>query len=320
MPITSELKETIDSIVEIHCFKDDSGMHYTEIYADYRDQLDDKTLLRICKSDYPRETFDDLITKFYDCPDYDYHYELLEKIKENADIADALEGNICSEDTISDYLYDIHYVKLPDEHYLNQEFCVNILVNAGDLNYDYTLNTPIANWYGQHDKTVDEDSAILWLARQQGYKKSALTKALRDREYGGSKFLQSVLTEVENCSSSMNALTFLVKMTLSEWFNLHEAVAKEEKLNNRYFPKRSKGRGYLVIDRETSCGLYDPWNGAGGPLEIALDRDVRLPFRMIDSILPDGGRGYSIDEIYGMMPSVWSDNAIKEIHPMKKAA
>jgi hypothetical protein len=320
MPITSELKETIDSIVEIHCFKDDSGMHYTEIYADYLDQLDDKTLLKICKSDYPRETFDDFIARCYDYPDYDYHHELLEKLKEDADIAEALDENICSEDEISDYLRDIHYIKLPEEHYLNQEFCANILVNAGDLNYDYALNTPIANWYGQHEKTVDEDSAILWLARQQGYKKSALTKALRDREYNGRKFLQSVLTEVENCATSMNILTFLVKMTLSKWFNLHEAIAKEEKLNNRYFPRRSKGRGYLAIDRETTCGLYDPWNGAGGPLEIALDRDVRLPFRMIDSILPDGGRGYSIDAIYGMMPSVWSDNAIKEIHPMKKVA
>ena len=320
MPITSELKDAIENIVAVHCFKDDSGMHYTEIYADYRDQLDDKTLLKICKSDCPRETFDELMMECYWDTECDYEDELLKKIKEDADISEAINSELLTEDELTDYLRDIHYVKLPDEHYLNQEFCVNILVNAGDLNYDYTLNTPIANWYGQHDKTVDEDSAILWLARQQGYKKSALTKALRDREYGGSKFLQSVLTEVENCSSSMNALTFLVKMTLSEWFNLHEAVAKEEKLNNRYFPKRSKGRGYLVIDRETSCGLYDPWNGAGGPLEIALDRDVRLPFRMIDSILPDGGRGYSIDEIYGMMPSVWSDNAIKEIHPMKKAA
>ena len=320
MPITSELKDAIENIVAVHCFKDDSGMHYTEIYADYRDQLDDKTLLKICKSDCPRETFDELMMECYWDTECDYEDELLKKIKEDTDISEAINSELLTEDELTDYLRDIHYVKLPDEHYLNQEFCVNILVNAGDLNYDYTLNTPIANWYGQHDKTIDEDSAILWLARQQGYKKSALTKALRDREYGGSKFLQSVLTEVENCSSSMNALTFLVKMTLSEWFNLHEAVAKEEKLNNRYFPKRSKGRGYLVIDRETSCGLYDPWNGAGGPLEIALDRDVRLPFRMIDSILPDGGRGYSIDEIYGMMPSVWSDNAIKEIHPMKKAA
>ena len=319
MPITSELKDAIENIVAVHCFKDDSGMHYTEIYADYRDQLDDKTLLKICKSDCPRETFDELMMECYWDTECDYEDELLKKIKEDADISEAINSELLTEDELTDYLRDIHYVKLPDEHYLNQEFCVNILVNAGDLNYDYTLNTPIANWYGQHEKTIDEDSAILWLARQQGYKKSALTKALRDREYGGSKFLQSVLTEVENCTSSMNALTFLVKMTLSEWFNLHEAVAKEEKLNNRCFPRKSKGRGYLVIAQETTCGLYDPWYGAGGPLEIALDRDVRLPFRMIDSILPDGGRGYSIDAIYGLIPSAWSGNAIKEIHPMKKA-
>jgi hypothetical protein len=40
---------------------------------------------------------------------------------------------------------------------------------------------------------------------------------------------------------------------------------------------------------------------------------------MIDSAWPDGGRGYSINEIYGLCSSAWTDNAIKEIHEQKVA-
>jgi len=320
MSLTNELKNLIREIVSIECPKDDEGYYYSEVYADYRDELDQKNILKICKSNNPRETFDCMMTEFYQDSERDYENEVLKIILGNVNIGEAISNETCSKEEIRGYLWSIHYVKLPYDHYLSQDLCINILVNAGDLNSDYTLNTPFANWYGRYDKIIDEDSAILWLARRQGYRKSALTKTLRNQDCGGSKFLQSVLTEVENCTSSMNILTFLVKITLSEWFNLHEAIAKEEKLNDCLFPRRGKGRGHIIIDRQTTCGLYDPWNGAGGPLEIALEHDVRLPFRMIDSIYPDGGRGYGIDEIYGMMPSVWSDNAIKEIHAMKKAA
>ena len=47
MPLTNELQETIKNIVAMHCGKGDDGFYYSEIHADYRDQLDDKALLGI---------------------------------------------------------------------------------------------------------------------------------------------------------------------------------------------------------------------------------------------------------------------------------
>ena len=314
--LNDELKEVIADVLTEECSKEESGMFHTEIYADYRDEFSDETVRKICRSEVPRETFDEKIFESFENAEMEYENELLEKIREREEIAAALESGALDEDELTDYVREHHYVKLPYDHYLNQDLIIDIIVDAGDGNSDFTINQPFASWDGRNDKIIDENSAILWLARQQGYKKSELTQALRDQECRQSKFLKSVLQEVENTSTHMNALTFLVKMTLKEWFKLHDAINQED----QHHPKRSKGRGFVMLDKTTTCGLYDPWGGAGSVLEIQLERDVRLPIRFIDSAWPDGARGYSVTEIYGLCSSAWTDDAIKEIHGMKRAA
>ena len=313
-------KEIIEEVLSEECSKEESGMFYSEIYADYRDEFPDKTVLKICRSDVPREIFDEKIFEAYENVEMDCENDLLKKIQKRDEIADALESEEITDDELTDYLRDHHYVNLPFDHYLNQDISVNIIVNTGDMNTDFTINQPFASWDGRNDTIIDDDAAILWLARQQGYTKTQLTKALRDRQCGESKFLSSMLSEIENTSTHMNSLTFLVKMTFAEWFKLHDAIAKEVKRNDRLYPRRSKGRGFIMLDKSVTCRLYDPWGGAGGPLEIKLESDVRLPIRFIESAWPDGGRGYSVTEIYGLCSSAWTDKAIKKIHAMKRAA
>ena len=53
--------------------------------------------------------------------------------------------------------------------------------------------------------------------------------AMKKQIFGDSKLLESLRTEVLNCSSHMNALTFFVKMTVKELFELQEAIAESEK-------------------------------------------------------------------------------------------
>ena len=118
----------------------------------------------------------------------------------------------------------------------------------------------------------------------------------------------------------MNALVFLVKMTLEEYFNLHDGINKERERNKSYYLSERTGRGYLLLSKDTTCGLCDSWNGSGSVLEIKLEKDVRLPFRCIASADHDGCHGYGIREIYGCGSDLWSNNAIKLIRPMKKAA
>ncbi len=313
-------KEVITDVLTEECSREESGMFYSEIYADYRDEFSDETVLQICLSEVPRETFDEKIFEAFENAECDCECDLLKKIQERDEIAEALEVGEITEDELTDYVREHHSVNLPFDHYLNQALSVNIIVNTGDRNTDFTINQPFASWDGRNDTVIDDDAAILWLARQQGYTKTQLTKALRDRQCGESKLMKSMLQEVENTSTHMNSVTFLVKMTLAEWFKLHDAMVKEAKRNDRYYPRRSKGRGFITLEKSTTCGLYDPWGGAGGPLEIELESDVRLPIRFIESVWPDGGRGYSVNDIYGLCSSAWSDNAIKEIHVMKQAA
>ena len=58
--------------------------------------------------------------------------------------------------------------------------------------------------------------------------------------------------------------------------------------------------------KDAVCGLYDTWNGAGSVLEIDLEKDVVLPLKYVSSSLPDGGRGWSVANVYGVCSSMWT--------------
>lgn len=110
----------------------------------------------------------------------------------------------------------------------------------------------------------------------------------------------------------MNALTFFVEMTVEQLFDLHEAI-KENGKNDPPLEKDAyrcvwerKGRKKIVIDKDAVCGLYDTWSGAGSVLEINLEKDVVLPLKYVSSALPDGGRGWSVANVYGVCSSMWT--------------
>ena len=58
-----QLKAAIADALSAICRKDDNGVFYREIYADYRDALDDRTLKKICNDDHPREKFRELVAR-----------------------------------------------------------------------------------------------------------------------------------------------------------------------------------------------------------------------------------------------------------------
>ena len=78
--------------------------------------------------------------------------------------------------------------------------------------------------------------------------------------------------------------------------------------------------GYIILEKDTVTGLYDPWQGGGSVFEIQLERDVKLPVKYIRSALPDGGDGYAVESVYGMCGSAWTQGGVKMIHaPLKYA-
>ena len=203
-------------------------------------------------------------------------------------------------------------MNLPSKHYLGQKVCVDIIVDTGDENYDYVSNDMYPHYNGRIEDTIPEEASILWLARQQGYKKRQLNSAMRHGEFFGSELLKSLRAEVHNCSTHMNALAFFVEMTVEQLFDLQEALKDNTKKDPplkkdeyRCVWER-KGRRKIIIDKSAVCGLYDNWSGAGSVLDIKLEKDVVLPMKYISTALPDGGRGYGVASIYGVCSSMWT--------------
>jgi len=101
----------------------------------------------------------------------------------------------------------------------------------------------------------------------------------------------------------MNVLTFLVKTTLRDLFNIAEAMLS--------FTNGTPKESCVVLRKDTMCGLFDPWYGAGSLLEIELQNDVVIPVSIIRSAKPDGCDGScSISEVYGMCGSAWKSTLV----------
>lgn len=134
-------------------------------------------------------------------------------------------------------------------------------------------------------------------------------------------FLESMRVELANLSSAMSTVTFLVELTLAQLLELNRLIKLQDRNGRHYDSSENPYCGYIIIDKNTETGLYDPWNGDGSVFEIQLERDVKLPIKYIRSALPDGGDGYSIGSVYGMCGSAWTSGGVKTIHaPVKLTA
>jgi hypothetical protein len=310
-----QIVELIKDCINKNCYLNynkENGTYTGDIYTDYNDYLEDSTIKDIFKSKNPKNKFYELLDECYvDCG-FEYQYDVIKTIADNLD-EEIYDGY---EDFIKDWVYMHVNFNYPYEHYINQSVQVDIIVDTGDESYDYTLNCVYPHYNGRYGEIINNQASLVWLTKQQGYTKLQLNKALRDCDYGDSKFLKSVRDEVANCTSHMNSLAFFVDITLGELLDLQDKIIEDSendiKEGYRTINKR-KGKGYLTIDKNTSCGLYDNWNGAGSILEISLDKDVKLPIKYISSATIDGNRGYGVDEIYGMCSSFWKNGGIKEI-------
>lgn len=295
-----QVVQRIKDIIDRKCYGLDAEgdvAYRGEIYADYRDELGSHSIKKIFASDTPRDAFEDLMFECYDNCEWDYKSEVLDTIKEHFDDEDERIDYDEYEDVIRDWVYEHVYFNWPYDHYLNQNVEVDIIVDTGDGNYDFTRNELFGCNYSK--KGLKESSSLVWLMKQQGYTHEQIVDFIDNENLQDSKFLESVYTECLNTSTCMNALTFFVKMTLEECLDMIDKL-------------REQKDGVIVLSKDTPCGLYDPWSGAGSVLEIELERDVELPIKYIDSAMPDGCRGYGVDDIYGMCLSFWKGE-LKEI-------
>lgn len=320
-----ELKSAVTAVLEDQYLyaRQSDGTFALEICADYRDEMDGKTAAEICQSTNPALALREKLEDWYFETEFAYQGDLEKEIWKALTASDGPYPNGLSdaeEECFSDIIQELAYWVYPEEHFLKQEFCVNIMLDTGDGNHDFTLNSPYPCWYGDYNARLDEKSSLLWLARRQGYNKTQLWRALREGDIRDPKgFLQSCRVECANLPSAMATVTFLVRMTLAELIELNRCIRLQDRNGHFYDATKNPYCGSVTFGKDTMCGLFDPWSGGGSVLEIQLEKDVKIPIKYIWSALPDGcGPGrYDVGEVYGLCGSAWQDTLVS-IAPPKK--
>lgn len=320
--MTDKIEQEIYNIIKnIYGFcREENGCFIYEMDADYRDEIDDKTAVQILEADMPLQEFWDTLEEGYRDEQWQLQDELFNEIIEQLTTLDdgeiLIEFDETEEDEIREIMNEYISFEYPADHYLDQEFCVNIMMDTGDGNYDYVLNSVYPCWYGDPKERHNDKAAIVWLAKQQGYNKTQFRNAMNDGDSSNPHgFLESMRQELANLPSHMSTLTFLVKMTLRDLIELNRLIRLQDRNGHFYDATKNPYCGYIILAKETETGLFDPWSGGGSVLEIELEKDVRIPIRFIRSALPDVKRRfeYSVGDVYGLCESAWRDT-VKEIH------
>lgn len=324
------LNQLEDKVKQILKEKADNKDYGIEIYTDYRDrELSDGTIKEIVTSDNPRQYFEDMLYEW--ATEYSFEYGYAELIKELRNGLTEEENELFEENLehMEDFVYEYAYYYY-DKNDFNNEIDVNIMVDCGNGNYDYTKDN-VLNYYGRDwyksEGDIPNESSILWLAKTQK-KATKLREACRrqyrndgnyvNRNIEEDKFIESCIQEFENLTSHMATLTFLVKMDLFTYFDLIELQKREYDEVGEYDPrKNTKSKSYIVLDKNVECGLFDTWQGGGSVLEIELDNNVKLPIKFAEFCV-DGckQRGWDVNDVYGLVGSAWK-NAIIEIKEIK---
>lgn len=186
---------------------------------------------------------------------------------------------------------------------MNDRINVPVMIDTGDLDADFILNNISPGM------KPDNRSSIVWLVRQQGYSTGDLMKELSYPGSGGS-FLSTVRQELEGCYFRMSTLTFLVTVGREDLKKLKDGVEK-------------KKRGACIrLSKETACGLFNPWDGAGSMFGIRLEKDLVIPLSKIWSCEEDFPAPaapsrhkrwwYGVDEVCGLPASTWERGAVLE--------
>ena len=288
-----------------------------EIPADYRDEIGSKEVCEILMSEDPMQSLDECLYDAFSETICCYEMELKDKaVKELRRIEkDGEDYGDWREDEVLDYIRECICFEAPIGHFLRQEFCVDVMMDTGDGNYDYTLNAIYPCYYGRHQDRIEDKASIIWLTKQQGYRKGDLKKVLSgSNEKSESKFLKSVRRELLELPSYMSTVTFLVRMTLEDLITLSSLIQMQDRNGHFWDATKNPYCGYIVLDKNTMTGLYNQWDGGGSLFEIELEKDVKVPIKYIRSALPDGSDGnWSVENVYGMMQKSWK-KTVKDIH------
>ena len=212
--------------------------------------------------------------------------------KEWADkLAEKVTADNNSEKDFSEMVLKMSEIFIVPEKLLNEEIMVNIGVDTGDSDYDYTANT-VPPAYGADItlKQSEKSASIVWLTKQQGHKKGELYFALNhikhNRELIHTELMKSIANEVWCTLSILTHLFFFVRMSVYDLLLLNSLL--------HWHHKTKKWGGYILLNKETRTGFYSPFAGTGSAVGIKLEKEVKLPVKFISEILPDSAYEYPV--------------------------
>lgn len=169
---------------------DANGLYYSECYKDYRDVLEDSDIADILAGQHkymvngekkvehmpPRDVFYTLIAEYYEEAVWDVENTVLGNLKENEAVMRFVKEHEIDEDVLRDCLMDVWYATPPYDDFLKQEVCMDIMLDTGDCNYEFTCNN-LASTDIECVEDFDDNSSLLWLCEQQGITREELLAA-----------------------------------------------------------------------------------------------------------------------------------------------
>lgn len=295
-----------------HCNED--GAY--EVYWDYDDFITPDQLIAAVdnwKSEGYTSPTDYLEATMYDAGGLDYEAYLLDYIEDDLPHAPqaVLDYHLNERDGLLtwDDLYEAGYagadMKL-DYLLSRSSFNVNVFFTTeAEKNFDMGS---IVNAFGNDYREPrledvdagDLDNALSYLVNQQGHSVEEV--------YGNSDntFIRSVREEIdENSSEAMSELCALVRMDGQQMLDFIE--------------KRDAAKDSLVLPKDyATMGIFNQWAGCGGMLDIQLEKDAVLPLSMVRDFQIEGvrdsdhRRGYTVNEVYGLVGSCWHPLSYRE--------
>lgn len=170
---------------------------------------------------------------------------------------------------------------------------------------------------------AETDNALNYIIRQQGYDVAETLHGLHefyqaDYEDGNveiedlnvSDFIKSVYETIDTTAMSdglsLMAATVCVSASGQDLLDVLDNLSSKDE---------TKG---VEVDTKTSVGLFNSWHGSGGELDIRLEKPLEIPNNLIYSLQIEGSGkseygNWTVDEVCGLVSSVWTDGEIKPV-------
>lgn len=312
-----EIKEKIKEMIKTVCkeegweWRESDQAFSNPIYPDRGDcVLNKREGAKVFCAKDPLEELEQIIFSHWDDFAGNMIGEIIDIVQERLEAEKERKDDVLLYEQIYEETNEIMFPEYPLEDYLKEEYLVDLIVDCGDGNTDFGENNFPPHYNScREDLNISKESSLLWLVKQQGRTKRDLVRVIKKDGKTEDSFLKSIYQEVNNATSCMNALTFLVKMKMRDMISIQEAINRRDKDGFKFEANKRPDIGSIVIPRTCRCGLVDYWNGAGSVLDIALEKDVILPIKYLRSAEPDAWENYSIHSIYGMCDSAWKVEA-----------